>query len=47
MEDWALLKNCDRVRIDLNTGEANILIDESELASRRTALEKEGGYALP
>ncbi len=43
----ALLKNCDRVRIDLNTGEANILIDESELASRRTALEKEGGYAFP
>ena len=43
----ALLKNGDRVRIDLNTGEANILIDESELASRRTALEKEGGYAFP
>tara|TARA_Y100000766_G_scaffold283477_1_gene299189 strand:- start:201 stop:1994 length:1794 start_codon:yes stop_codon:yes gene_type:complete len=43
----ALLKNGDRVRIDLNTCEANILIDESELAVRRLALEKEGGYAFP
>jgi dihydroxy-acid dehydratase len=43
----ALLKNGDRVRIDLNTCEASILIDESELALRRVALEKGGGYAFP
>ncbi len=31
----ALLKTGDRVRIDLNTGEANILISDEELAARR------------
>jgi xylonate dehydratase len=43
----ALLKTGDRVRIDLNKGTANILISASELAERRAALQKRGGYPYP
>ncbi|MCA1300745.1 IlvD/Edd family dehydratase [Stappia indica] len=43
----ALLKTGDRVRIDLNTCSADILISEAELAERRKALEAAGGYAYP
>src|SRR6266852_6916245 len=43
----ALLKTGDRVRIDLKKGEANILISPAELAERRAALEKAGGYHFP
>ncbi|EHK52414.1 IlvD/Edd family dehydratase [Allomesorhizobium alhagi] len=43
----ALLKSGDRVRIDLNKGSADILIDEEELAARRKALAGDGGYAFP
>jgi dihydroxy-acid dehydratase len=43
----ALLRTGDRVRIDLNTGTANMLVSESELAQRRVALEKDGGYPYP
>src|ERR1700704_4664006 len=43
----ALLKTGDRVRIDLNTGSANILISGAALAQRRAALEKPGGYGYP
>ena len=43
----ALLKTGDRVRIDLNKGTADILIAAEELAARRTALEKSGGYQYP
>ncbi|MEZ5889880.1 MAG: IlvD/Edd family dehydratase [Xanthobacteraceae bacterium] len=43
----ALLETGDRVRIDLNKGAANILISAAELAQRRTALEKRGGYRYP
>ena len=43
----ALLKTGDRVRIDLNKGTANILISKDELAKRRKALEKAGGYKYP
>jgi dihydroxy-acid dehydratase len=43
----ALLKTGDRVRIDLNKGTANILISKNELAKRRKALEKAGGYNYP
>jgi len=43
----ALLKTGDRVRIDLNTGRADILISDQELADRRRALEAAGGYAYP
>jgi len=43
----ALLRTGDRVRIDLNTGLANVLIPDSELAERRAAFEAAGGYAYP
>ncbi|GAW42289.1 L-arabonate dehydratase [Brevundimonas sp. SH203] len=43
----ALLKTGDRVRIDLNTGRADILISDQELAERRQAFEAVGGYAYP
>jgi dihydroxy-acid dehydratase len=43
----ALLKTGDPVRIDLNKGTADILISKAELAERRAALEKRGGYKYP
>jgi dihydroxy-acid dehydratase len=43
----ALLKTGDRVRIDLNKGTANILISQTELAERATALKRNGGYHYP
>jgi dihydroxy-acid dehydratase len=43
----ALLKNGDRVRIDLNKGTADILISKEELAERRAKLEKNGGFPYP
>jgi xylonate dehydratase len=43
----ALLKTGDRVRIDLNKGSADILISAAELAARRGALDKSGGYQYP
>ena len=47
MGGLALLKTGDRVRIDLNTGSANVLISDAELMERRAALEAAGGYAYP
>jgi len=43
----ALLRTDDPVRIDLDKGTANILISKAELAERRAALEKRGGYKYP
>jgi dihydroxy-acid dehydratase len=43
----AILKTGDRVRIDLNKGEADILISNEEIATRRAALEADGGYKFP
>ena len=43
----ALLKSGDRIRVDLNKGTADILISAAELAQRRTALEKQGGFHFP
>jgi dihydroxy-acid dehydratase len=43
----ALLKNGDRVRIDLNTGDCNMLVPDAELARRRAELDKNGGYKVP
>ncbi len=43
----ALLKTGDRVRIDLNKGEANILISDEELAKRRADLASHGGFPFP
>jgi dihydroxy-acid dehydratase len=43
----ALIKTGDRVRIDLNRGTADMLVPEAELAARRAALAKQGGYPYP
>ncbi|MGC2592238.1 MAG: dihydroxy-acid dehydratase, partial [Xanthobacteraceae bacterium] len=43
----ALLQTGDRVRIDLNKGTADMLITAEELAARREALQKSGGYHYP
>jgi dihydroxy-acid dehydratase len=43
----ALLRTGDRVRIDLAKGEANMLVDDEELAERRRQLEARGGYPMP
>jgi len=43
----ALLKTGDRVRIDLNKGTVDMLVPEAELAARRAALAKDGGYKYP
>ena len=43
----AILKNGDRVRVDLNTGTLNVLISEAEIAKRRKALAAAGGYKIP
>jgi len=43
----ALLKTGDRVRIDLAKGTADILLSAGELAQRRAALQKRGGFPYP
>ena len=43
----ALLRTGDRLRIDFNRGEANILVDEAELDRRRAELAAAGGYPYP
>jgi dihydroxy-acid dehydratase len=43
----ALLRNGDRVRVDLKKATANMLVSEAELAKRRAELEKTGGYPYP
>ena len=43
----ALLRTGDRVRIDLNRGEANMLVPDAELAARRAELAGQGGYQFP
>ncbi|SDB12079.1 IlvD/Edd family dehydratase [Bauldia litoralis] len=43
----AILKSGDMVRIDLNKGEANMLIPDEELAKRRSELEAAGGFPYP
>jgi len=43
----AILRTGDRVRIDLNTGAADILISDEEIAKRRAELAANGGYKYP
>lgn len=43
----ALLRDGDRVRIDLKAGTANMLVSDAELAERRRALDAAGGYPYP
>jgi dihydroxy-acid dehydratase len=42
----ALLRTGDRIRVDLRKGTADILIDDAELAARRSKLQQ-GGYKYP
>jgi len=43
----AILRTGDRVRIDLNTGSANILISDAEVRQRHAELEARGGFPYP
>ena len=43
----AILRTGDRVRIDLNKGEANILISDAEVKQRHADLMGKGGFAYP
>ena len=43
----ALLRNGDRVRIDLRKGTADALVPRHEWEARRRAMEGEGGYRYP
>jgi dihydroxy-acid dehydratase len=43
----ALLATGDRVRIDVGRGRADMLVADAELAQRRAALERNGGYRYP
>ena len=43
----ALLRTGDRLRIDLKTRTADVLVPEAELARRRAALATAGGYSYP
>jgi dihydroxy-acid dehydratase len=43
----AILRTGDRVRIDLNKGEADILISDEEISQRRADLASMGGYKYP
>ncbi len=43
----ALLRTGDRVRIDLKTGSADVLLSDAEIADRRAALAAEGGFKYP
>ena len=42
-----MLRTGDRVRIDLNKRSANMLVADAEIAKRREALAKAGGYKFP
>ncbi|HWA91439.1 MAG TPA: IlvD/Edd family dehydratase [Rhizomicrobium sp.] len=43
----AVLRNGDRVRVDLRKGAVNVLISQAEIDKRRKALDEAGGYAYP
>ena len=43
----ALLQDGDPIRIDLKQRSVDVLLDETELAARRAALDAAGGYAQP
>jgi dihydroxy-acid dehydratase len=43
----AILRTGDRIRIDLNTRSANMLVPEAEIAKRQAELKEAGGYRFP
>lgn len=43
----ALLRNGDRIRVDLGAGRVDVLLSDDELAARRRTLDASGGYPYP
>ena len=43
----ALVQTGDRIRVDLNNHQVNMLVDEAELTRRAKALVERGGFAMP
>jgi dihydroxy-acid dehydratase len=43
----ALLRNGDRIRIDLKKGTANMLLSDEEIAKRRQEMDAAGGFPYP
>ena len=43
----AILKTGDRVRVDMRQGRVDMLVEATEIARRRAALEAAGGYGYP
>ncbi len=43
----AILRNGDRLRIDLSKGRVDVLLPDEEIAERRRELERRGGYKVP
>jgi dihydroxy-acid dehydratase len=43
----AILRNGDKVRVDLNKGSANILISDDEVKKRHAELKANGGFKHP
>jgi dihydroxy-acid dehydratase len=43
----ALLRDGDRVRVDLKAGRVDVLVSNEELGRRRAELEAAGGYPYP
>jgi dihydroxy-acid dehydratase len=43
----AILETGDRVRVDMRQGRVDVLIEATEIARRRAALEAAGGYTYP
>ena len=47
MGGLALLRDGDRVRVDLKAGRVDVLVSNEELGRRRAELEAAGGYPYP
>ncbi len=43
----ALVRSGDRIRVDVGRRQVNLLVDDAELAARRTRLIEDGGYSYP
>jgi dihydroxy-acid dehydratase len=43
----AVLRTGDRIRVDLNKGQVNVLVSDEELRQRHEELQAAGGYAYP
>lgn len=43
----AILRDGDRLRVDLNTRKVQLLVSDADIADRRAALDAAGGYQVP